>query len=77
MQTIFSKGFKFLRNEGHFSGLGVFDSGEESMKYSSCQRGQRWFKWPLGKNTLHPPKIVFTSIAFCIWFFCVSINITS
>jgi hypothetical protein len=42
----------------------VFDSGKEGTKYSSCQRGQRWFKWALGKNTLHHPKIVFTSIAF-------------
>jgi hypothetical protein len=55
----------------------VFDSGEEGTKYSSCQRGQKWFKWPLGKSTLHPLKIVFTSTTFCIWFFCVSINITS
>jgi hypothetical protein len=31
-------------NKGHFFGLGVFDSGKEGTKYSSCQRGQRWFK---------------------------------
>lgn len=31
-------------NKGHYSSLGVFDSGEEGTKYSSCQRGQKWFK---------------------------------
>ncbi len=31
-------------DKGHFSSLRMLDSGEEGTKYSSCQRGQRWFK---------------------------------